>query len=122
MRLRNPFRSDKGSSVAEEVVPAEESRAAKKPAPTKETPRAKQPAKAQKATQLNSKKATPTKKENRLVRYFREVRAELQKVVWPTRREALNLTAIVLGVTTTMSIGLGLVDWIFSRLFAFIIR
>ena len=122
MRLRNPFRSDKGSSVAENIVPAEESRAAKKSAPVKETSRAKQPAKAQKAAQTNSKKAAPAKKENRLVRYLREVRAELQKVVWPTRRDALNLTAIVLGVTATMSIGLGLVDWIFSKLFAFIIR
>ncbi|MBM3190150.1 MAG: preprotein translocase subunit SecE, partial [Chloroflexi bacterium] len=50
-----------------------------------------------------AKKAEATakvvKKENRIVRYFKEVRAELSKVVWPSRRNATNLTAIVLGVT-----------------------
>jgi preprotein translocase subunit SecE len=68
------------------------------------------------------KAAEPTvKKEYRIVRYFKEVRAELRKVVWPTRREATNLTAIVLAVTVTMSAVLGLVDWAFSKLFALII-
>jgi preprotein translocase subunit SecE len=61
------------------------------------------------------------KKEYRIVRYFKEVRAELRKVVWPTRREATNLTAIVLAVTVTMSAVLGVVDWAFSKLFALII-
>lgn len=61
------------------------------------------------------------KKENRLVRYFREVRAEVSKVTWPSRREALNLTGVVLAVMLFMSLFLGLVDWIFSRLFGLIL-
>lgn len=66
-------------------------------------------------------KKTSAKKESRILRYLREVRAELRKVVWPSRRNTLNLTAIVFGVTTVMSIAMGLIDWLFSRLFALII-
>jgi len=61
------------------------------------------------------------KKPNKLVRYFTEVRAELRKVIWPTRREATNLTLIVSAVTVAMSIFLGLIDWLLTQLFALII-
>jgi preprotein translocase subunit SecE len=64
--------------------------------------------------------AQPEKKENRLVRYFREVRAEVRKVVWPSRQATLRLTGIVLAVMLAMSAALGLVDWVFTRLFALI--
>ncbi|MCE5259399.1 MAG: preprotein translocase subunit SecE [Chloroflexi bacterium] len=68
------------------------------------------------------KAAVPTvKKENKIVRYLKEVRAELRKVVWPTRQTALRLTGIVIGVTAIMSLFLGLVDLIFSKLFGLII-
>ena len=56
------------------------------------------------------------KSENRIVRYFKETRAELRKVTWPTRREATNLTLIVLGVTVAMAIFLGAVDLLFATL------
>mgnify|MGYP001009172371 CR=1 FL=1 len=65
--------------------------------------------------------AQPEKEENRLIRYFREVRAEVGKVVWPTRQAALRLTGIVLAVMFVMSAALGLVDWLFTRLFALIV-
>ena len=52
---------------------------------------------------------TVVKQENRLVRYFRDTRAELRKVHWPTRNEARNLTLIVLAVTVAMTVFLGLI-------------
>jgi preprotein translocase subunit SecE len=61
------------------------------------------------------------KKEHRLVRYFKGVRAEMSKVTWPSRQATLRLTAIVLGVTASMSIALGVIDWLFSRLFALLL-
>jgi len=66
-------------------------------------------------------KKTEQKKDSRVARYFREVRAEIRKVIWPNRRTATNLTAIVLGVTTAVSIALGLLDWLFTQLFTLII-
>jgi preprotein translocase subunit SecE len=64
---------------------------------------------------------TPAKKEYRIVRYFKEVRAELRRVVWPSRRTTVRLTTIVFGVTAAMSVALGLIDYIFTQLFALII-
>lgn len=49
------------------------------------------------------------KQDNRLVRYFKETRAELRKVHWPSRQEARNLTIIVLAVTVAMTVFLGLI-------------
>ncbi len=61
------------------------------------------------------------KRENRLVQYVRETRAELRKVVWPTREEAINLTAIVVGTLVAMSIFLGAVDYLLQALFRFLL-
>ena len=64
---------------------------------------------------------TTTKKEYRLVRYFKEVRAELRRVVWPSRKTTIRLTTIVFAVTAGMSIALGLIDWVFAQVFTLII-
>jgi len=61
------------------------------------------------------------RKENAVVRYFRQTYAELRKVRWPTRRELTNLSVIVLAVTAAMSAFLGVVDWLSSLLFGFLI-
>lgn len=61
-------------------------------------------------------------KENRIVQYIRETRAELRKVVWPTREEAINLTAIVVGTIVVMSAFFGVVDYILTQLFRLLIN
>jgi len=61
------------------------------------------------------------KSENRIVRYFKETRAELRKVTWPTRQEATNLSLIVLAVTVAMAIFLGAVDLLFATLIRLIV-
>jgi preprotein translocase subunit SecE len=61
------------------------------------------------------------RRENFIVRYFKETRAELRKVNWPTRRQAINLTLIVLAVTAFMAALLGVIDYLFSQLFSLII-
>ena len=55
---------------------------------------------------------------NRIQRYFTETVGELRKVSWPTRKEATNLTIVVLVVTLGMSALLGFLDFIFTRFFA----
>lgn len=61
------------------------------------------------------------KEPNAVVRYFRETAAELRKVTWPTRQEARELTTVVVIVVILMSIALGLVDLLFSRLIGWLI-
>jgi preprotein translocase subunit SecE len=65
-------------------------------------------------------KAT-AKKENVVIKYLKETRAELKKVNWPSRQEATNLTLIIIIVTTFMALLLGLIDYIFSKLFELIL-
>jgi preprotein translocase subunit SecE len=50
------------------------------------------------------------KKPNAITRYFRETGGELRKVTWPTRREAVQLTGIVLAVMVVMALYLALAD------------
>lgn len=66
-------------------------------------------------------KAGERRQPNAIRRYFRETIGELRKVNWPTRQEAVNLTIVVLIVTFSMSALLGLLDFLFSRVFAFIL-
>ena len=61
-----------------------------------------------------TKKKTKPGKGNAVTRYFRETRAELRKVSWPTRQEAWSLTRLVLVVTISMAILLGLLDYLFD--------
>jgi preprotein translocase subunit SecE len=61
------------------------------------------------------------RQENAIVRYFRQTWAELNKVHWPTRQEATNLTLIVLAVTVAMSAFLGVVDWLSALFFSLLI-
>jgi preprotein translocase subunit SecE len=62
------------------------------------------------------------KKDNFIVKYFKETRVELRKVAWPTRQEALNLALIVVAFTVFMAALLGLIDYIFAWAIGLIIR
>jgi preprotein translocase subunit SecE len=76
-----------------------------------------------KASSKTSKKPKGGRRqENALVRYFRQTWAELKKVHWPTRREATNLSLIVLGTTVFMSAFLGVVDWLSAQFFSLLVR
>jgi preprotein translocase subunit SecE len=70
----------------------------------------------------SSGKKGARRQENAIVRYFRATWAELKKVHWPTRREATNLTLIVLVTTAAMSAFLGIVDYVSALLFSYLIN
>ncbi len=65
--------------------------------------------------------AKKRKKPNAIQKFSRETIAELRKVSWPTRKEAISLSRVVIIVIFTVGIFLGVVDFIFARLFAFIL-
>jgi preprotein translocase subunit SecE len=66
-------------------------------------------------------KKSSRKQQNAISRYFRETIGELRKVTWPTRKEATNLTIVVLIVVTVMSLFLGVLDFIYTRFFILIL-
>lgn len=56
------------------------------------------------------------KKATARFRFFGDVIAELRKVVWPTRQEAIRLTIMVLIVCIIIGLILALADFGFARL------
>ena len=52
-----------------------------------------------------------------LVGFVRDVRSELRKVAWPSQRETINLTIVVLALSVAMGLFLGGTDFLFQELF-----
>lgn len=48
--------------------------------------------------------------------YLREVRGELKKVVWPTRKTLARLTGVVVLVSGLVSLFIWAFDWVVSSL------
>ena len=48
--------------------------------------------------------------------YFKEVRAEMKHVSWPTRRQVVVYTAVVIGISLAVAVYLGLLDYVFAEL------
>ena len=53
--------------------------------------------------------------------YLREVVYELRKVVWPSRKETMGSTAVVLVIVGLSATFLGIVDFFLSRLVQFLV-
>ena len=76
---------------------------------------------AKKQPRRQSAKRKPVKKKPGGLRlFFRETRSELRKVSWPTRKEALNLTRVVVIVMVLTAIFLGGVDALFFKFFTWL--
>ena len=76
----------------------------------------KEAAKAKKANEKNSKKAALSKKS--IVKYFKDLKSEFKKVVWPSKKTVFNNTVVVL-VTLVVS---GICVWGLDTLFATLLR
>jgi len=88
-------------------------KAALKPAAPKPT----KPKKAETAKKPVKKQAEPRMAWVDTVRdYLREVVYELKKVVWPSRKETVGSTAVVLVIVGISAVFLGIVDFVLSRL------
>jgi preprotein translocase subunit SecE len=57
-----------------------------------------------------------------LATLLRELRGEIRKVVWPTRKEVMNLTAVVVALSAALGAFLGGIDFIFQEFFRFVLR
>ncbi len=59
---------------------------------------------------------------DKAVQFFRDVRSELRKVTFPTRKETIALTAVVLIAVFAIALYLGIVDAILSLLIGGVLR
>lgn len=58
----------------------------------------------------------------RAARYLREVRAELNRVTWPSRQELIASTVVVVVVVSVVAAYLGAWDALFTWLFQRVLR
>jgi len=49
-----------------------------------------------------------------LKQYFQEARIELKRVIWPTKRETIHSTALVIGISLAVAIVLGAFDFVLN--------
>ena len=59
---------------------------------------------------------------NKAIDFFNEVRVELSKVVWPSRKTTIRLTLMVILITVIVGFFVGGIDYILTRLTALILR
>ena len=53
---------------------------------------------------------------NKAVRFVADAKAELKKVTWPTPKQALASTAVVIVLVAFVALILGLIDFILAKL------
>ena len=54
------------------------------------------------------------KKQNKIVKFFKEVKSEMKKVVWPSRKQLVNNTLIVIAVVILVGVVIAIFDAIFQ--------
>ena len=52
----------------------------------------------------------------KLINYFKETRIELKHVNWPTKKVAMRLTMLVIGISFAVALYLGFFDMLFAYL------
>ena len=48
-------------------------------------------------------------------KYISEIKAEFLKIVWPSKTEVINATALVIGLSLAAGIYLGVFDFLFAK-------
>ncbi|MBN2097632.1 MAG: preprotein translocase subunit SecE [Candidatus Omnitrophica bacterium] len=58
----------------------------------------------------------------KLIKFFSEVKAEMKKVSWSSRKELISSTWIVIITVALLTVFIGVVDFVISRSVSFVIR
>jgi len=58
---------------------------------------------------------------NKLSNYFRNSVIELKKVNWPTKKQTISHTLLVVGISLGMALFLGIVDFILTKVLQLVI-
>jgi preprotein translocase subunit SecE len=61
-------------------------------------------------------------KMRKIIQYIKDSKDELKKVVWPSKKELINHTLIVIGLSLAMAFFLGLIDFGLTKLVEILIK
>lgn len=59
---------------------------------------------------------------NKIITFFKEAKVEMTKVNWPSKKQTINYTLLVIGVSLSVSAFLGGLDYIFSQVLKGLIK
>lgn len=110
-RKRDTRTEEQKAQSARDLAQASEQSQTQKKAAVLSRSKDKSPEKA-KATKAVAK-SDPNKKPSlwrRFVNYCKEVKGEMQRVVWPTRPELVNASLIVVGALVLFGVGIAIID------------
>ncbi len=79
----------------------------------------------EKTTQTKPEKAKSDKAKkpsffSKVGRYFRDLRGEFKKIVWPSKKQVINNLVVVLICMAVTGVAIWILDWAFINLFALI--
>lgn len=53
---------------------------------------------------------------NKIITFFKEAKIEMTKVNWPTKKQTVNYTLIVIGLSLSVAAFLGSLDYVFGQI------
>lgn len=57
---------------------------------------------------------------SKLVRYFKDLKGEFKKIVWPSKKQVLNNTLVAIGCMAVVAALIFVLDWLFITVFSLI--
>ena len=72
-------------------------------------------AKAERAARSAKKKAKAGERSARIAKWWRELRSEFKKIVWPSRQQLIKKTCVVLVVMLALALIIALLDFVFQQ-------
>ena len=71
--------------------------------------------------QENSSKDKSKKQPGKVAKYFKDLKSEFKKVVWPSKKKVINNTSVVLCSIVIMGVFVGLLDTGMFKLLQFVL-
>ncbi len=57
-----------------------------------------------------------------IISYLTEVKAESKNIKWPTRKQVINYTVVVIVLSTALAIYVGALDALFAKLLSIVLN
>ena len=58
----------------------------------------------------------------KIVKFLKETKRELKKVNWPTKKQVVKLTIVVVFITLVVALYLGSLDFIFAKMIGVLLK
>jgi len=56
------------------------------------------------------------------IQFLKEVKTELKKVKWPSKKAVIKMTVVVIGISTAVSLFISSLDFVFTKLTQLILK